>query len=258
MDTLTTMRAHAPKYLVYAASLLVGAVAWEVVGHRTDPIFLVPLSDTLVRLWELTSSGVLPRALVASLQVFGLGLFFGVVVGAPAGLLLARIRFLREGAEGYVTAAYATPMVALIPFILAIFGFGFTPKVIVVFLFTVFPMIISVFEGARSVDEKFLEVARSFRASEREIWRDVVLPYTLPFAMTGLRLAIARGLVGMIAAEFFLAVAGLGELILVTSRRFDTGGVFASILVVCLLGVTFMAIGQRLEDRFAAWREVGR
>jgi NitT/TauT family transport system permease protein len=249
---------NAPKYLTYALSLLAGAILWEFVGNRADPIFLVSLTDTLQRLGQLIASGVLPNALVDSLSVFAIGLTAGILVGAPFGLLLARVRFLREGAEGYVTAFYATPMVALIPFILAIFGFGFFPKVIVVFLFTVFPVIISVFEGASSVDKRFLEVAHSFRASEQAIWRDVVLPYTLPFFMTGVRLAIARGLVGMIAAEFFLAVSGLGELILVTSRRFDTGGVFASILVVCLLGVILMAVGQRLEDRFAAWREIGK
>lgn len=251
---MSSMRAEAPRYLTYAAALVVGATLWEVVGHIVDPIFLVPLSETLVRLGEITVSGELISALIASLSVFFTGLSAGIIIGAPFGLFLARVRFLREGAEWYVTALYATPMVALIPFLLAIFGFGFLPKAIVVFLFTVFPVIINVFEGARSVDQKILEVARSFRASEADIWRDVVLPYTLPFAMTGVRLAIARGLVGMIAAEFFLAVTGLGELILVASRRFDTAAVFAAILVVCALGVLFMSIGQRLEDRFAAWR----
>lgn len=239
---------------VYAGSLVFGAVLWEVVGRQADPLFLVPLSDTLARLWELVVSGELPLALLSSAQLFATGLTAGILVGAPIGLGLARVRFLREGAEDYVTALYATPMVGLIPFILAIFGFGFFPKAIVVFLFAVFPMIISVFEGARSVDERYLEVARSFRSSERELWRDVILPYTFPFAMTGIRLAIARSLVGMIAAEFFLAVSGLGELILVTSRRFDTAGVFASILVVSILGVLLMGLGQHLEDRFAAWK----
>lgn len=242
------------RFAVYAASVVVVAVAWEVVGGRVDPVFLVPLSDVLVRLGELTVGGELPAALLSSLQVFAVGLAVGVLIGAPTGLLLARVRFLRLGAEDYVTALYATPMVALIPFILAIFGFGFVPKVIVVFLFAVFPVIINVFEGARSVDGRYLEVAHSFRATEWQIWRDVVLPYTLPFLMTGIRLAIARALVGMIAAEFFLAVTGLGELILITARRFDTAGVFATIIVVSVLGVVLMSVGQRLEDRFAAWR----
>jgi NitT/TauT family transport system permease protein len=166
------------------------------------------------------------------------------------------VRFLRTGLEDWITGLYAMPMVALIPFILAIFGFGFTSKVIVVFLFAVFPVIITVYEGASSVPARHVEVARSFRARERHLWRDVVIPYTVPFAMTGIRLAIARALVGMIAAEFFLAVSGLGELILITSRRFDTAAVFGTILVVCVLGVILLGIGQALERKFAVWRGV--
>jgi ABC-type nitrate/sulfonate/bicarbonate transport system permease component len=242
------------RYTVYAVSLFLGALAWEVVGQRADPLFLAPLSATLNRLVELTISGELLIALLSSLQVFGLGLAAGIIVGLPAGLALARVRLLRIGLEDYVTAAYATPIVALIPFILAIFGFGSTSKVLVVFLFAVFPMIISVFEGASSVDPRLVEVARSFRARERDLWRDVIVPYTLPFAMTGFRLAIARSLVGMIAAEFLLSVSGLGELILVTARRYDTPGVFAVILVVAMLGVVLMAVGQHLENRFSTWR----
>lgn len=242
------------QYAVFTASLLVGVVLWELLGGRADPIFFVPLSDTLARLGELVSSGQLAAALANSGQLFVVGVGTGVIVGAPLGILLARIRVLREGAEVYVTAIYATPMVALIPFMLAIFGFGFTSKVIVVFLFAVFPMLINVFEGARSVDRRFLEVAAAYRANEWAVWRDVILPYTLPFALTGFRLAIARGLVGMIAAEFFLSVTGLGELLLVSSRRFDTAGVLAAVLIVSLLGVLLINVGQRLEDRYAAWR----
>jgi ABC-type nitrate/sulfonate/bicarbonate transport system permease component len=240
--------------LVFGLSLLIGAVLWEVAGRRSDPIFMVPLSVTLARLGELIESGRLLSALISSGQLFGTGVGLGVVIGAPLGILLARVRLLREGAEVYVTAIYATPMVALIPFILAIVGFGFAAKAIVVFLFAVFPMVINVFEGARSVDRRFLEVAASYRASEWAVWRDVILPYTLPFALTGFRLAIARGLVGMIAAEFFLSVTGLGELLLVSSRRFDTAGVLAAVLIVSLLGVLLIGVGQRIEDRYAAWR----
>jgi ABC-type nitrate/sulfonate/bicarbonate transport system permease component len=120
----------------------------------------------------------------------------------------------------------------------------------------VFPMIITVYEGASSVPQRHIEVGRAFRARELQLWRDVIIPYTIPFAMTGIRLATARALVGMIAAEFFLAATGLGELILITSRRFDTAAVFATILVVCVLGVLLLSAAQALERRFAVWRGV--
>jgi ABC-type nitrate/sulfonate/bicarbonate transport system permease component len=195
-----------------------------------------------------------PTNSASLLLLFTPGLSAGILVGLPVGLLLARVRILRIGLEDWVTALYAMPMVALIPFLLALFGFGFTPKALVVFLFALFPVVINVYEGAASVPERHIEVARSFRSGEARMWRDVVIPYTLPFAMTGIRLAIARALIGMIAAEFFFSVSGLGELILVNSRRLNTAEVLATILVVCTLGVLLMVAGQRLERRFAAWR----
>ena len=88
---------------------------------------------------------------------------------------------------------YATPMVALIPFILSLMGFGFAPKVLVVFLFAVFPILYNTVEGARSIKPELIEVARSFRSSEWALWREVMMPYTLPFTMTGVRQAIGRG-----------------------------------------------------------------
>jgi ABC-type nitrate/sulfonate/bicarbonate transport system permease component len=145
-------------------------------------------------------------------------------------------------------------MVALIPFILSLMGFGFAPKVLVVFLFAVFPIIYNTVEGARSIKPELLEVARSYRSSEWALWREVMLPYTLPFTMTGVRQAIGRALVGMVAAEFFLSSSGLGEIIMTSSQSFDTAGVFAAMLIIGVLGVVLMHIGSMLEMRFARWR----
>ena len=146
-------------------------------------------------------------------------------------------------------------MVALIPFILSLMGFGFAPKVLVVFLFAVFPVLYNTVEGARSIKPELIEVAKSFRSSEWALWREVMLPYTLPYTMTGVRQAIGRALVGMIAAEFFLSSTGLGQLIMGASQNFDTGGVFASILVIGLIGVGLMRLGLKIEQHFARWRQ---
>src|SRR3989304_3208897 len=116
-------------------------------------------------------------------------------------------------------------------------GFGFAPKVLVVFLFAVFPILYNTIEGARSIKPEMLEVAKSFRSREWAIWRDVLVPYTLPFAMTGIRLGIGRGLVGMVAAEFFLSGSGLGLLVFRSGQDFDIPGVYGTIIVITLVGV---------------------
>jgi NitT/TauT family transport system permease protein len=145
-------------------------------------------------------------------------------------------------------------MVALIPFILSLMGFGFAPKVLVVFLFAVFPVLYNTVEGARSLKPELVEVAHSFRSSEWALWREVMVPYTLPFTMTGVRQAIGRALVGMIAGEFFLSSTGLGQLIMSASQNFDTAGVLAAILVIMVLGLVLMRIGRAIEQHFARWR----
>jgi ABC-type nitrate/sulfonate/bicarbonate transport system permease component len=235
-------------------SLIAGAALWEVVGRAVPVAFMVPLSATLMRLWELTIAGPLLSQLANSAVLFITGLTLAIVAGMPLGLLLARVPWVRIGFEPYLMVLYATPMVALIPFILSMMGFGFWPKVLVVFLFSVFPILYNTVEGARSLKPELIEVAQSFRSSEWALWREVMLPYTLPFAMTGVRLAIGRALVGTVASEFFLSATGLGQLIMISSQNFETASVFAAILVIGLIGVLLMNVGRRIENYFARWR----
>ncbi len=241
---------HAP----VVVSLLAGAALWELSAHFTTRAFWAPLSETLASLVASARSGVLMRQATSSLGLYLSGLTVAILVGAPFGVLLARVRALRIALENYIMMLYATPMVALIPFILSMMGFGFAPKVLVVFLFAVFPIVYNTVEGARSIRPELIEVARAFRSSEWRLWCDVMIPYTLPFAMTGIRQAIARGLVGMVAAEFFLSPSGLGQMIMMGSQNFDTPGLLAAILLIVVLGVCLMDLGRYLERRFAAWR----
>jgi NitT/TauT family transport system permease protein len=241
--------------LPFIISLLAGIAIWEIAGRNTSQAFMVPFSETLVRLYELAQTENFWQQMLESALLFGTGFVLSLMVGAPGGLLLARIRTLRVGVEPYIMILYATPMVALIPFILSIMGFGFAPKVLLVFLFGVFPILYNTVEGARSIKPELIEVARSFRSSEWALWREVMLPYTLPYMMTGVRQAIGRALVGMVAAEFFLSSTGLGQLIMGASQNFDTGGVFASILIIGLIGVGLMRIGLMIEQHFARWRQ---
>ncbi|MBV8792585.1 MAG: ABC transporter permease [Pseudolabrys sp.] len=236
-------------------SLLVGIALWEIAGRLSSPAFMVPFSVTIERLWTMTAEGGLAAQFLDSIELFAAGFAISLAVGLPLGLLLARVKALRIGIEPYIMVVYATPMVALIPFILSLMGFGFAPKVLVVFLFAVFPIIYNTVEGARSIKPELIEVAQSFRSTEWALWREVMLPYTLPYTMTGVRQAIGRALVGMVAAEFFLSATGLGRIIMTSSQNFDTAGVFASILLIGILGVALMRLGAMIEQHFARWRQ---
>lgn len=246
-------------------SLLLGAGIWEAVGMSFNQAFMAPL------IGNEEHPGTLPRlfvyffedeeyllSLVQSIQLFSTGFVLALLVAIPMGIVMARLITLRIALENYILALYVTPMIALIPFILSILGFDFWPKVLVVFLFAFFPILYNTLEGARSVKPELIEVARSFRSSELAIWRDILIPYTLPYALTGIRQASGRALVGMVAAEFFLSTSGLGEELITASRNFDMAGVLATILVITGLGITFMRIAQAVEKKFAAWRGVDR
>ncbi|MDB5571814.1 MAG: binding-protein-dependent transport system inner rane component [Hyphomicrobiales bacterium] len=236
------------------AALVAGALVWEIGAQFANPAFVAPFSTTAARMWEYAASGTLTDALASSLAIYVSGMAYAIVVGVGLGLLLARARLLRIGLESYIMILYSTPMVALIPFILSMMGFGFAPKVLVVFLFAVFSVLYNTLEGARSLKPELLEVARSFRSSEYAVWRDILVPYTLPFAMTGIRQGIGRGLVGLVSAEFFLSGSGIGLLIIRSGQDFDVPGLYGAIMVITILGVALMAIGRTLENRFAAWR----
>jgi ABC-type amino acid transport system permease subunit len=116
------------RYAPFLLSLFGGLALWEIVGRSTSPAFMVPLSATIIRLVQLAASGELGPELASSLTLFATGFALAVIVGLPLGLLLARIRLLREALDLYIMILYATPMVALIPFILSLMGFGFAPN----------------------------------------------------------------------------------------------------------------------------------
>jgi NitT/TauT family transport system permease protein len=246
------------RFATYLVALGIGIAIWQAGSYAVAPTFLSSFTETAARVVELAQTGVLAQALASSLTLFATGFGFAIVVGSLLGLLLARVRMLRVALENYIMVLYATPMVALIPFILSIMGFGFAPKALVVFLFAFFPILYNTVEGARSIKAEMLEVAHSFRSDEWSLWRDVLFPYTLPFVLTGIRQAVGRGLVGMIAAEFFLSSSGMGQLIMRSGQDFDIPSLYAAILIVTILGVVLISLGHALENRFAAWRGLDR
>lgn len=241
----------------YLGGIAIGAVAWQLVGMHTDSETFVPITATLSRLRELVADGTLPAALWTSFRSYLVGMAIALVLGTFCGLLLARRRLLRTAFEPYVVALYATPMVGLIPFLLALLGFGFWPKVVVIVVFAVFPVLINTQRGAQSIDPELLDVARCYRSGEWDVWRHVIIPYTLPFVMTGVRQSLARGLVGMIASDYFLSSDGLGSLLITSSEQFDTAEMLAVTLTITIIGLVLMALGRLAESYFARWRVGG-
>lgn len=241
----------------YGFTLLI-LVVWELTGPFINPIFFSYPSKIAEAFYELTVSGDLPYYLSQSLEVMVLGLSCAIVVGIPLGVAMARLRKLDWALDLPINALYSTPTVALVPILVLWFGIYLKAKVIVVFLFAVFPVLINTYQGVRECDKNMLEVARAFRSSESRMWRDVLLPFALPYIAAGVRLAIGRGLVGMVIAEFYTTISGLGFMITKYANVFEMDKTFVPVLVLMALGVTLTAGLKRLERRIAPWSHANR
>ncbi len=233
-------------------------VAWQVYGGRINPVLLSDPAAVAAALVAMIKDGTLPHALASSLIVLGLGLVSGAVAGVILGLVCGRSAAFDALIEVPVNALYAVPAVALIPVIVLWFGFGITSKTIVVFLFVVFPVLINTTRGVREVDPELIEVARSFCSSERRMWADLIMPSALPYVVTGLRQAIGRALIGVIVAEYYTALSGLGDLISTNASNFRTARMFVPIVVIAVIGVVLTALLEWAEHRLFQWRKVAR
>jgi len=141
----------------------------------------------------------------------------------------------------------------LVPLIVLWAGFETTAKVIILFMFAFFPMVINTYQGVKAVDHKLIEVGRAFRCSERQLWANIVIPAALPFIVTGLRLALGRGLIGMVLADLYTAISGIGYLIVRTASTYQVNKMFVPIVTLGLLGVSLTALLRVVEKRVAPW-----
>ncbi len=233
-------------------------IAWEIVGPFINPIFFSYPSKIAIAFYELTVSGDLPYYLGQSLEVMFYGLISAVVVGIPLAVAMARVRWLDWALDLPLNALYATPMVALVPLLVLWFGIYLKAKIIVVFLFAVFPILINTYQGVRECDKNMIEVARSFRASEWRMWQDVLLPFALPYIAAGIRLAIGRGLVGMVIAEFYTTISGLGFMITRYANLFEMDKTFVPVVMLMILGVSLTTGLKWVERRIAPWSHANR
>lgn len=228
-------------------------VAWEIYGRSVNPVIFTYPTAIAQAFVDMLADGTLAQAALESLVVLGIGSAVGAIAGIGIGLLAGRSDTVAALIEVPVNALYATPSVALIPVIVVWFGFGATAKSIVVGLFVIFPVLINTMRGVREVDPDLLEVARCYCSSEPKLWRDLLIPSALPYIITGLRLAIGRGLVGVIVAEFFTAISGLGNLIVTNANSFETARMFVPIVVIAIYGVLATALLEWVESRLARW-----
>lgn len=249
-------RAIKPSTLRAIASILSVVVLWEVVARVLvkNPLFFAPLTAVWNRSIELWQSGELLGHIWASSQEFMIGFLLACLAGIVFGVLMASSEIVRDFFDPWVSMLYSTPIIALGPLFILWFGIGISSKVAVIFIVAVFPVLINTFSGLATTDPNLIEVARSFGSSPAQIFAKVRFPAAMPFIVAGLRLGVARGLVGVVVAELFGAKEGLGWLIMISAQTFDTAGLFVGVFILAASGVITVEIIKGIERRLAPWR----
>ncbi|MBI2999893.1 MAG: ABC transporter permease [Deltaproteobacteria bacterium] len=245
-----------PSTMRAAASIVLVVILWELVAQVIvkNPLFFASLTAVFKRTVELWQAHELQVHLWASFQEFVLGFFIASLVGILFGVLMASSVTIRDFFDPWVSMLYSTPIIALGPLFILWFGIGISSKVAVIFVVAIFPVLINTFAGLATTDPNLIEVARSFGSSATQIFTKVRFPAALPFIIAGLRLGVARGLVGVVVAELFGAKEGLGWLIMISAQTFDTAGLFVGVFILAASGVITVEIIKWCERQMAPWR----
>jgi ABC-type nitrate/sulfonate/bicarbonate transport system permease component len=243
---------------VRIVSVALTFLAWEAYGRQVDAVFMSYPTAILAAVPQMVMSGELLRALLSSLQALVVGLVIAVGFGTLLGLLMGRYRLVDQILDVQINALYATPNVALVPLVILWFGLGLTAKIFIIFLAAFFPIIVNTYAGVRNVSRGLVEVALAEGASERQVFSKIVVPAALPFITTGIRLAMGRAVVGMVVAELFTAVSGLGGAIVIYGNAFATDKLFVIIILLALIGLALTESVRLLERRLAPWKETER
>jgi ABC-type nitrate/sulfonate/bicarbonate transport system permease component len=240
-------------WVVRVLSIVAVVGAWEILGRQVDPLFMSYPSAIAVAATQLIGSGELLVGLLSSLRTLVVAFFIASVLGITLGLLIGRYRLVDAATDWLVNALYATPLVAIIPLVILWFGLGNTAKTFIVTILALFPILINTTAGVRNVPKQLIDVGDAFAANERQIFTKIILPSALPYMMTGLRLGVGRAIIGMVVAEFFTAITGLGALIVKYGNQYDTASMFVPIFVLMLLGIGLSLAVRRAEEWIAPW-----
>jgi NitT/TauT family transport system permease protein len=249
--TLLYLELH--PWVIYIGSLFTFLLVWEILGRMTNPVLFSPPSRVFSQYPEMIASGKLFSAMGTTFSAMLIGYLSASISGILFGLWWGRSKFLQDIVEPYLNALYALPRVALIPMVVVWIGIGFWARIFIIFYGTVFDTMINTYTGVRYTDQTLLEVGESFGASERQQFWHIIIPYSVPFIMAGMRLGIGRALVGVIVAEMFLQMVGMGGLILVFSETFRIASTLAVVILLSLTGVAITELLKKLEKMAAPW-----
>jgi NitT/TauT family transport system permease protein len=236
--------------------LLLTLIIWQALwsAHKLSPLFMSGPSAIAVRFWDDLLHGHLIQDFDYSAKNFAVGFVLAAFAGIILGVLIGWYKKLEMITGPFTSALYATPRVAMVPLIIIWFGIGMWSKVFIVFISAFFPILINTIGGIQAVDRDLLKCARSFCATDRQIFTTVAIPGAVPFILTGIRQGVALGLIGVVVGEMFGGSQGIGFMVAYGGQTFATDTLFVGVLIIAFAGIIMSAAAEQLEKRFSRWR----
>ena len=244
------------RWIIGVLNLATFFLLWEVAATTSDvpKLFLPSVSEVFTELQEMNAEGILWGNLWISTWIYLVGLVISIAIAIPMGLTIGGIRILDKILSPYVWALYTTPRLILMPLILLWVGINDTARIVIIVLSAVPATLVVVMEGVKTVDNSLLNAARSFGAGRVEMFRYVVFPSTVPFIATGIRMGVSRGLIGLFIGELFTASDGIGYIITLSTKTFNSARTYGMLLIFVLFCVAMVGLSQLLERKVSQWR----
>ncbi|MCC4296658.1 ABC transporter permease [Aurantimonas coralicida] len=237
---------------IATAVVLIGA--WEIFGRYGNPLLIAVPSDVLAATYDLAADGELFSATAESMSSFAVGFAIAAILGVAIGVAMGLNRTVEIALDPYINALYSMPLIALVPLLMLWVGVGFLSKVVIVAMFSIFPVIINTLSGVRNVENSYLDIGKAFGAGRWMTFRRIIMPSAVPYIASGMRLAVSRGIIAMIIAEFLTSIAGLGGLIINYTNQFETAKAFVPVFLLAIIGNILTYAVKWLEDRLGSWR----
>lgn len=242
---------HLPAMLSWA----IGLCVWEILGRTSSPFIFASFSETMVALWNLTTSGVLLHHTTVSLFELAIGFLLGALFGLAGGLAAGFSRLCREMTEHWITVSLAMPFAAVFPMFLVWFGLGPASKIALAVFASFIPVWMNTRGGIASVDRQLVEMTRAFGGKWRHVVRSIIMPWSLPSIMDGLRMGLGRAFLAVVVGELLAAREGLGFLISLSGQTLRMDNLLAAVVVVTGITVVLSGVMRVVQRAVVPWWE---
>lgn len=236
------------------AGIVAALLLWEIIGRLMGEALFAPFSVVLVEYVQLLREGQMLAELAASLRQMLVGYGFACLVGLPLGVAMGRSRLLDALLHPWLSMLVVTSVASLVPLFVVAVGTGFWFRVVIVFVASVWYVMLTVYHGARGIEPRFLDVGRSFGARPLARFFKILLPALYPYLITALRIGLVHAIRAMVVAEMFI-ILGYGGLIYRAGYQLTTAPLLSLLLTLMLIGMAANAVLQRGARALAPWYE---